>query len=155
MNKLIFGVLIVVFLGSCGNKRAADAQRYLLRGNDELPNKNYSQAIRFYDDAIIRVPDFAEAYNNRGIAHYQKGDYVGAVVDYDQAILINPEYYEAYLNRVNANLQLGNLAKCESDLEIIPAAYPDSAKVDFARGLVAERRKDYDAGTSILHSGDS
>jgi len=42
------------------------------------------------------------AFNNRGIAYYNKKDYDRAIQDYDQAIRLNPSFADAFNNRGNA-----------------------------------------------------
>ena len=37
-----------------------------------------------------------EAFNNRGIAGYQKGDYDGAVADWTKAVKLNPGFWRAW-----------------------------------------------------------
>jgi Flp pilus assembly protein TadD len=43
-------------------------------------------------------PDSVGAYNERGMAYYEKGDYDQAIVDYDQAIRLKADFEEAKQN---------------------------------------------------------
>ena len=42
--------------------------------------------------AIELKPDYADAYNNRGIARLDSGDLAGAIADYTKAIGLKPDY---------------------------------------------------------------
>ncbi len=61
----------------------------------------HDRAIADFDRAIRLNPEYATAFNNRGIA-YQNNYFDRAIADYDEAIRINPEYATAFTNRGNA-----------------------------------------------------
>ena len=71
-------------------------------GNMQFEKKNWSNAIKYYDEAIRIRPDFATAYSNRGLAKSRKGDNDGAIKDFDVAIRLNPDYALAYSGRAFA-----------------------------------------------------
>ncbi|WP_373535290.1 tetratricopeptide repeat protein [Microcoleus sp.] len=57
-------------------------------------------AIADYTAAIRLNPNYAQAYNKRGIIHGRNlKDYPAAKADFDRAIEINPNYGDAYYNR--------------------------------------------------------
>ena len=49
------------------------------------------EEIELNCQAIRLKPDYAEAFNNRGIARYNKGDFDGAIKDYEEAIRLDPK----------------------------------------------------------------
>ena len=59
----------------------------------------YERAVLAYSDIITRNPNFAIAYNNRGVAYAKLGDLAKALSDFNQALRINPYYYDAQANR--------------------------------------------------------
>ena len=65
-------------------------------------------AIEAYSNAIDLKPDDADAYNNRGVAYYDKGEYDLAIKDYNTAIELEPDDAQAYMNRGNAHKKKGN-----------------------------------------------
>ena len=52
--------------------------------------------------AIELKPDYAEAYNNRGVAHGNKGNFDRAIEDFNIAMQLKPDYADAYNNRGEA-----------------------------------------------------
>src|SRR5262245_37842592 len=82
------------------------AQEWFERGykaND--PNEK----IHCYNEAIRLKPDYASAYNNRGVVRHDKGDLDAALKDYTEAIRLEPDHPDAYYNRGNASKAKGDL----------------------------------------------
>jgi tetratricopeptide (TPR) repeat protein len=50
---------------------------------------DYNKAIRYYDTLIIMVPTYANAFYDRGMAHYKNGSYDKAIADYNEAARLN------------------------------------------------------------------
>ena len=69
------------------------------QGNFLFMLKQINMAIEAYSYAIDLNPNNAAAYNNRGIAHDDKGEVDKAIKDYNKAIKLNPNYVYAYNNR--------------------------------------------------------
>lgn len=80
-------------------ENAAQAVPYFYQALNE---KDLNKQIELYTKAIELNPDFAEAYNNRGVAYKEKGDIPKAIEDYTKAIKLNPNYATAYYNRGSA-----------------------------------------------------
>jgi tetratricopeptide (TPR) repeat protein len=66
------------------------------------------EQLRCYSEAIRLNPDYAFAYNNRGIVRLNKGDRDGALKDYGEAIRLDADYAFAYKNRGNARAVKGD-----------------------------------------------
>lgn len=60
---------------------------------------NFLKAIVCFDKAIKLKPDYAEAYNKRGLVYRDWGAIEKAIRDFSTPIQINPNYAEAYNNR--------------------------------------------------------
>jgi len=68
------------------------AQAHLKRGEALSDTRDYTAAIAAYSSAIQLNPDLAEAYNDRGFAHYLNGNAERAIADFTRAIELRPDY---------------------------------------------------------------
>ena len=75
-----------------------------------------TRVIQDYDKAIALNPDYANAYNNRGVVYGAKGNYALAIQDYGKAIALKPDLAKAYNNRGMMWLLLKEWDKARSDL---------------------------------------
>ena len=55
-----------------------------------------------FNKVIELQPDYAGAFNNRGVAYGKKSEFDNAIKDFDKAIQLQSDYVEAYYNRGNA-----------------------------------------------------
>jgi tetratricopeptide (TPR) repeat protein len=62
-------------------------------------------------------PDFAAAYNNRGIAYMKAGHLAEAIRDYSRAIELQPGYADAFENRASAYAQNGQYEQALADVQ--------------------------------------
>jgi tetratricopeptide (TPR) repeat protein len=69
----------------------ADHLPYYNRGMVFSEQSEFVKAIADFDDALKRKVDFAEAYNNRGIAKVKSGDTLGALKDFTEAARLKPQ----------------------------------------------------------------
>ena len=82
----------------------------------------FDAAIDSYKEALKIKPDYAEAYNNMGVALQDKGDLESAIGSYKQALKIKPSHAEAYNN-------IGNALKHKGDLEAAIDSYKQALKI--------------------------
>ncbi len=122
----VFVLLGGLFLSGCSDQTRQEAAQFFLKGNVQLGKREYTEAIRYYDEAIKKKPDFADAYNNRGLARYRNGEREAALADYTEAIQRDPAYEPAYLNRADVLLETGDANGALTDLLQIQKTYTDS-----------------------------
>ena len=67
----------------------------------------FSAAIAGYDEAIRLDPNYARAYNNRGLVYQAKGDLNRAIADFSEAIRLTPTVGAGYINRGMAYAKRG------------------------------------------------
>jgi tetratricopeptide (TPR) repeat protein len=61
------------------------------------------------------MPNYADAYINRGIVNYYLKDVDGALADFSKAIQLNPRNPLPYRNRAALYKAKGNLAAAQAD----------------------------------------
>src|SRR3989338_7098103 len=96
--------------------------------------KEYDDAIEAYTSAIALDPNYAAAYNNRGVAYKNKGQNDRAIEDYNKAIALDPNYAAAYNNRGNAYANKGQYDRAIEDYNKAIALDPNYAKAYNNRG---------------------
>lgn len=142
MKKVI---LLIIVLATCAcDSDENKAGRFFLKGNDALNKGDYNEAVRLYSEAIGKNDKYTEAYNNRGVAYYRDRKYIEAINDFTTILLqVDAEFSDARRNRVNAYLDSKRYDKALADLVLLEASFPDSAYIDFNRGLVYHEMKDF------------
>jgi tetratricopeptide (TPR) repeat protein len=102
------------------------------------------EQIRCYSEAILLKPDYAYAFNNRGIAHKANGDLDGALQDYNEAIRLKPDYATSFYNRGNARKTKGDLDGALQDYNVAIRLKPDYADALYNRGIARKAKGDLD-----------
>lgn len=123
-----------------------------LRGeaHHENANKLYHAqdldgAINGYTQAIQLYPDYAQAYNNRGVTRASKGDLNGAIADYAETLRINPNLADTYYNRGNVGKAKGDLNSAISDYTQALLLNPQHTLAYIGRGNAQSGKGDLDA----------
>jgi tetratricopeptide (TPR) repeat protein len=111
---------------SCGDQKQSEAAQFFLKGNVQLQKREYGEAIRYYSEALGKKPDFADAYNNRGLARFRNGDRENALADFSNAIQTDSSLLTAYLNRADLLIETGDAQAALTDLQRIAKTYRDS-----------------------------
>ena len=97
-----------------------------------------------YDQAIALKPDYAEAFNNRGIALKELKRLDDALASYDAAIALKPDYADAFYNRGNALQELKRLDDALASFDAAIALKPDYAEAFNNRGILLQELKRLD-----------
>jgi tetratricopeptide (TPR) repeat protein len=117
---------------------------WFLRGNDWYENGDPDRAIADYNRAIEINPNFADVYNNRGLAWDIKGDYDRAIADYSKAIEIDPRFSDPYNNRGIVWDIKGDYDRAIADYNKALELYPHFAGAYYNRGNVWYMKGDPD-----------
>jgi tetratricopeptide (TPR) repeat protein len=94
------------------SKNELSLKEIILKGNEHSYNKEYRQAIEYYDKALKIDPKYALALNNKGLALDKLGKYNEAIQSYDKALEIDPKYALALNNK---GLALNKLQDTKSE----------------------------------------
>jgi tetratricopeptide (TPR) repeat protein len=88
-----------------------------IRGNAALVTEDYISAESFLSQAIVRKPDHAPYYLNRGIAHYHLTHYEKAIGDFTVCLALDSNISKAYIYRGLSEEALGNPQAAVQDLK--------------------------------------
>ena len=92
----------------CGDPAS---NKELCRGTKALNAREFDRAIEHFDRAIEHDDNFAEAYNQRAIAHYLQEQYESSVRDCRTAVERMPCHFGAWAGMGHCFLHMGELAK--------------------------------------------
>ena len=81
---------------------------YLNRGTDFYQREEYELALKVFDKATELKPDYAGAWNSRGVALGKLGRYEEALDACDKAIELKPDYANAWYNKACAYSLIGD-----------------------------------------------
>ena len=111
----------------------------------EEKQKWYDAAITHYTEAINLNPEYADAYNNRGIAYGRTGDFAAAIEDFNKAIDLAPENASCYNNRGLAYAGQNDFAAAIEDFNKAIDLAPKNASCYNSRGLAYAGQNDFAA----------
>ena len=77
----------------------SEAETAFTSGYASYAKMEYQKSISEYTEAIRLKPDYADAYNNRGLAYDHNNEYDKAIGDYSAAIRLDPNDARYYNNR--------------------------------------------------------
>ena len=118
--------------------------------------KNYTEALRLYDEAISKNPEFSDAYLNKGLSLMKLNRPADAYEVLTEAISIDPTLVQANLVRAETALLLGKLIDADNDLKLIEKEYRDSSRFFLVRGNLLDAKgqpsqsiEDYDKAIQL------
>jgi len=107
---------------------------YSNRGDLYFAKEDYNKIIEDFNQVIQLNPKDAEAYYNRGVAHYKnnvyykKDEYDEAIADFSQAIKLKQDYANAYYNRGKSYYHKGDYNKAIADFTQAICLNPNDEK---------------------------
>lgn len=96
-------------------------------------------AVNSYTESILRGPQFALAYTNRGLAYMQLNEPNKAVLDFNQAIRNDPRNPAHYFRRGIAQAQLGRIPDAIESYNQALRLDPNHGEAAKHRGLLEGR----------------
>lgn len=142
--KIALFFVCLIFL-SCSDSKELRLQKFLLKGNLSLKERNTEQAKRYFDEALKIDPCFADALNNLGTINFQQKNWKEALGFYNAAVQCKPDFLLPYFNRANTYYELKEYYNAQQDVAKIISAKPDTAVAYFTQGLIATKMRDYAA----------
>ena len=126
------------------------------RGQDAAMKADWSACVAYNDSVLLLDPQFAAAYNARGLAKGRLGRYEDAINDCHEAIRIDPNNAKAYVTRGIAKDLLGRhddaINDCDEAIRLDPneaKAYNHRGEAKRKLGRCEDAIKDYDEAIRI------
>jgi tetratricopeptide (TPR) repeat protein len=144
-KTVIFFFLVLALMCSC-SKTSENADELINEANLLWDGKQYSdpgKAIGYLNKAIKAQPDYAETYNQRGVAYKNMGDNKLALQDFNKAISLQPDFILAHFNRGTVNSNLAQYKESVDDFSKAIELKPDFADAYNNIGISYNKLKNY------------
>jgi tetratricopeptide (TPR) repeat protein len=135
-------LIFLLLMTGCDSKQTK-LQRFLIQGNEMAQKQNFSQARKYFNEALRLDSCFADAWNNLGTISFQQHNYDDALNNYSHVIDCDEKFYPAYLNRANTFYELNMPEAGLRDVDQYARNNPDTFVVHFSRGLLLTKQKKY------------
>ena len=111
--------LLVTEIGISPPKRPVSkpskAMEFYIQGQYKYIRGDSQGAIAAFSQSINLNPNYAPAYNSRGLVYFDIAEKQQAIANYSQAIRLNPNNSEYYKNCGNARAALGDKQRAIAD----------------------------------------
>jgi tetratricopeptide (TPR) repeat protein len=132
----------LIQLSCSGDKK--EAAEFFERGNYHFKKNELDKAQSFFEEAIKKQPDLADAYNNLGFIFEKQDNPTKAKEFYLKATEIDTKFSEAKLNLARITSLLGENETALSILTNIEKDFKDSSNYYNERGQVYFSLSDYE-----------
>lgn len=92
-----FGVIERDLMNQWSRSGSAAMDLLLQRGRDAMETGETDEAIAHFTALTDHAPEFAEGWNGRATAYFNKGLYGPALEDIRRALVLNPNHYQAMI----------------------------------------------------------
>lgn len=115
---------------------------WLGRGIINRKLKQYTHALKDFNQAAVLAPQKASIFLNRALAYIYVNIDIRALQDLSRAIVLKPDYVEAYVNRGNLYAKSGKLDDAQNDyLKAIDLDHTHAEAYNNLGNISAKQRK--------------
>ncbi len=109
---------------------------WLMKAQIFADRRDWTEAQKNMDEAILIRPDQPDFYINRAYLRYNDDNFFGAMADYNYALQIDPSYIPALFNRALLRLEVKDLERSAEDFSAVLDLEPRNFHALYNRGLV-------------------
>jgi serine/threonine-protein kinase len=121
-----------------------------LQGNLWMRRGYYERALDAFDELVSLVPNDAQAYLQRGVAHQSRGNLEQASDDFSEAIRCQPEGTVGYAMRARVRHEQGRPDEAMTDLAQHLHFHPDDPEAHLFRAAIHKEQKSWPAAFEDL-----
>lgn len=148
MKYLLIIVLLTPLFWACkGNKESSE---FFKRGNFHFKKNELEIAEHFFSEAIKKNPDFADAYNNRGVVYLKVGRTDEALKDFEKAVSVDDSFVDAKLNLGRLYSEMGKTTEAETLFKAIEKKLEKSSEFYNSYGQNFVRQNHFPEGEQML-----
>ncbi|RXK52416.1 tetratricopeptide repeat protein [Aquirufa rosea] len=123
-----FSLFIIFGISSCDSEKdKKEATQFFFRGNQKFKEKEYYEAIKWYNEAILKKNDFSDAYYNRGLIYEQLEKNEEALNDFSEAVALDAKFGPALYKKVEMLQSMKRLDEAEQEAQKLVKLLPDSS----------------------------
>ncbi len=147
---VLCGMVLLVVSPALAKNPSPGAVEAFNRGVEQFNARQYPQAQAFFDKAVERDPQFAEAFYARaGCKHYLQ-DPQGSLSDLNEAIQVKPNYWDAYALRGAVWYEQEQWDPALQDFDVVLRHRPHDAQALLGRGVIALRQEHFETAQHDL-----
>lgn len=113
------------------------------KGNEFFFNKQYEEALKYYDRAAYDNPDTPFIYHNMATCYYYLKKYDSALKNFEKAISLEPNFSLAYVGRGLVKMNKNSHDKAFSDFEKANSLDPKSPYPHMGKGMYFYDKKKF------------
>ncbi|WP_044203727.1 tetratricopeptide repeat protein [Flammeovirga sp. OC4] len=148
MKKIFYILIAACILCACDEN--ADRNQAFIKGRDALKQKDYTVAKTQLQLSVKYDSNFAEAWNNLGIAYTELEEYRSALEAYDKAILLDSCLQDAYQNKANLLYLKEEIKQAITTLSLGLDCNVENTSLLLNRATLYQNQKDYNKALADL-----
>lgn len=153
--QVSFFCIIYFLVSSCQTtteKDKIEASNFFLRGNQKSKEKEYREALKWYNEAIEKDPSLSDAYFNRGLVYVAIDKNPEALADFEKAVELDSNFAAAYRQIGDIQLQNKEFSKALSAYQISLKIEPKNVEAKINEGVVYQEMGELDLAEKSFKS---
>lgn len=153
MKYFFLSVLLLFTIFGCKSKK--ESAEFFKRGNYHFKKNELDKAEHFFTESIKKTPDFADAYNNRGVVFLKRGNTEKALKDFEKAVNLDASFVDAKFNLAKILSESGEYKRAEMIFKSLESKMKNSSDFYNQMGQNAIRQNHFDEGLKLLEKSFS